>query len=331
MASVCKLNGVWRALIRRKGHDSISKRFPTRAAAEAWAREIEGQIDQGRSIQIRSKATIADLISTYRALRERSRPISDSSNEHYVLNTLAADLGEIRASALKVEDLVGFATKRRENGAGPYTINMDISKLGTVIRYAGEGLPDVVGAARPKLSYLGLIGGGGKRERRPTQDELDAILAALPERMADVVRFAVLTAMRRSEVVGLKWADLNEKKKTVVIRDRKHPRKKNGNDEEVPLLGTAWDLAKSQPDDDEAGRIFPLHPQTLSKAFKSTCDKLGIPDLHFHDLRHEGVSRMFEQGFAVQQVALVSGHKDWRHLARYTNLTPESLHDVLRK
>ena len=331
MASVCKLNGKWRALIRRKGHDSISKRFSTRAAAEAWAREIEGQIDQGRAVQVRTKSTIADLITTYRGLRERSRPIADSSNEHYVLKTLEADLGDIRASALSVEDLVGFATKRRDDGAGPYTVNMDISKLGTVMRYAGDGLPDVVGAARPKLSYLGLIGGGGKRDRRPTQDELDAVIAALPEPMADVVRFAVLTSMRRGEIIGLKWADLNAKKKTVIIRDRKHPRKKIGNDEEVPLLGAAWDLAKAQPTDDEDGRIFPLHPQTLSKAFKTMCDKLGIPDLHFHDLRHEGVSRMFEQGFAIQQVALVSGHKDWRHLARYTNLTPESLHEVVPK
>jgi site-specific recombinase XerD len=53
---------------------------------------------------------------------------------------------------------------------------------------------------------------------------------------------------------------------------------------------------------------------------------LGIIDLHFHDLRHEGTSKLFEEGYQIQQVALVTGHKDWRHLRRYTNLKPEDLH-----
>jgi site-specific recombinase XerD len=55
---------------------------------------------------------------------------------------------------------------------------------------------------------------------------------------------------------------------------------------------------------------------------------LSIPNLHFHDLRHEGTSRLFEEGFEIQQVALVTGHKDWRHLRRYTNLRPEDLHSA---
>ena len=66
------MNGEWRALIRRKDHESISKRFPTRAAARVWAREIEGQIDQGRTVQVLPKVTVADLISAYRGLRDRA-------------------------------------------------------------------------------------------------------------------------------------------------------------------------------------------------------------------------------------------------------------------
>ena len=69
-----------------------------------------------------------------------------------------------------------------------------------------------------------------------------------------------------------------------------------------------------------------LHEQTLSKYFRWACQALSIPDLHFHDLRHDGTSRLFEAGYQVQQVALVTGHKDWRHLRRYTNLRPEDLH-----
>jgi len=50
--------------------------------------------------------------------------------------------------------------------------------------------------------------------------------------------------------------------------------------------------------------------------------------LCFHDLRHEGTSRLFEAGFSIQQVATVTGHKDWRMLRRYTNLKPENLHKM---
>ena len=57
----------------------------------------------------------------------------------------------------------------------------------------------------------------------------------------------------------------------------------------------------------------------MSKYFREGCSALGIPDLHIHDLRHEGTSRLFEAGLPIQEVALVTGHKDWRHLRRYTN------------
>jgi integrase len=63
-------------------------------------------------------------------------------------------------------------------------------------------------------------------------------------------------------------------------------------------------------------------------AFHRTCKAIDIDDLCFHDLRHEGTSRLFEAGFSIQQVAMVTGHKDWRMLRRYTNLKPEDLHKM---
>jgi len=126
--------------------------------------------------------------------------------------------------------------------------------------------------------------------------------------------------------VALLHADVDRVKKLVLVRDRKDPRAKKGNDQWIPLLGDALAIIDRQPRTEGEGRIFPVHPQTLSKYFKAACDALGIVDLHFHDLRHEGTGRLFEDGFAVQEVALVTGHKSWAHLKRYTNLRPESLH-----
>lgn len=328
MASIVKIDGKWRALIRRKGHKPISKYFPTKGSALIWAADIEKQIEAGEVKPAESPDTVAKVIERYRTLRSKTRPILDTSTEHYTLKMLQKTLGHIVAAKLTVTDLTGWALARRDEGAGPYTINCDLSKLGTVFRYAGEGIPDIIGEARPKLSYLGLIGGGGLRERRPTDDELQRIYEWLEKHKSrkyrDFVEFSVLTAMRRGEVARIKWADLDLEKKMVLIRDRKDPRQKIGNDQWVPLLGASWDLVQAQPREDD--RIFPIHHQTMTGAFTMCCKELGIPDLHLHDMRHEGISAMFESGYAIQQVAVVSGHRSWNHLKRYTQIKPESLH-----
>jgi len=336
MASIIQIKGRWRAQVRRKGHPAYTETFGTKAEAERWARNVESQIDAGRRPEGRvvmgHAYLLRDVIQDYRRLRASSRPVADDSNEHYQLKRLAAHLGDLDALALSVDDLVGFCRSRSEDGAGPYTINMDVGKLGTVLRLVFGvkrlSVPDVVGQARPMLNHLGLIGGGGKRERRPNDDELSALLEWMARERgqvyADVIRFAVATAMRRSEICRVVWEDVDAERKLVLIRDRKHPRQKKANDEWVPLLNGAWELIHEQPT--RAGSIFPLSPYTVSKYFRHGCQALGIPDLQLRDMRHDGVSRLFEYGYQIQEVALVSGHKKWETMKRYTQLKPESLH-----
>lgn len=330
MASVTKVGDNWRALVRRKGHKTQCKTFPVKAQADAWARQREADIDRGILMAEPGKLTMASVIAAYRELRDASRPISDSSNTHYMLKRLKEGLGDKMAGNLGPQQLVDYARMRREEGAGPYTINMEIGTLGTVMRYAmiplRVTLPDVVAQSRPLLNHLGLIGGGGKRERRPLEDELQAILRELKQPYDDVVRFAVATATRRGEFCQVRWEHVDAAKRLLLIKDRKDPRQKKGNDQWIPLLGEAWDIVQRQPRKHGDDRIFPIHPQTITKYFHDACVKLDIPDLHLHDLRHEGTSRLFEQGYEIHQVSLVTGHKDWKNLKRYTNLKPEDLH-----
>jgi integrase len=289
-------------------------------------------MDQGSVVAEPSRLTVAQVLEAYAELREKTRPILDTSNEHYMLKALKAGLGEFVAASLTVDQLVSYAKSRREDGAGPYTVNMDLSKLGTAMRYGAAALrvqlPDVVAAARPTLNYLRLIGGGGKRERRPTEDELNAVLAYFTEhfgpRFRDAVEFSALTAMRRGEVTELKWADITDDTRMASVL-RKHPRKGKVL-ERVPILEPAWEVLQRQPRDGDF--VFPFGGSTLSKYFTRACRDLSIPDLHLHDLRHEGTSALFEQGYEIQQVALVTGHKDWRNLKRYANLRPEDVHNV---
>jgi integrase len=340
VASICKINDRWRALVRRKGFRTYCRTFATKAAAEGWARQVEGEIESGRvpkpQALLGRVMTVSVVIEEYRKLRDHARPISDASNEHYQLKRLDEGLGELDALALTPQQLVGYCRARADEGAGPYTCNMEISKLGTVMRYAGVALgvalPDVAGGARPLLHHLQLIGGGGKRERRPTEDELQAILAWLERErgvlFARIVRFALATTMRQGEIARLQRADVDAVKRLVLVRDRKHPRRKAGNNDWVPLLGDAWTVLQEQLATLVADEtlLWPISGKTVSKYFTEACRALAIPDLHFHDLRHDGTSRLFEEGYQIQQVALVTGHRDWRHLRRYANLKPEDLH-----
>lgn len=99
-----------------------------------------------------------------------------------------------------------------------------------------------------------------------------------------------------------------------------------GDDQWLPLLPTAWTVLQAQQKVEDEPRVFPIDGSPISKCFTEACRALKILDLHFHDLRHERRSRLFEEGYEIQEVALVTGHRDWRHLRRYTNLKPEGLH-----
>lgn len=77
------------------------------------------------------------------------------------------------------------------------------------------------------------------------------------------------------------------------------------------------------------GAVFPYNSKSVGTAFRRACVDVGIKDLHFHDLRHEATSRLFEVGLSIEQVSLVTGHKDWKMLRRYTHIRPETLHRIV--
>lgn len=332
MASIIKIGSRWRAQIRKAGQKSTSKTFATKAEALRWAAEMEN------STATATKLTVAELIQKYREQKDAAgKPIGKTSNTHYMLNNLASDefgLGPVKVQALSTDHLVKYCQVRLKT-IQPATANMEITQLGTVLRHSKSLLNlrigDVVGDARPTLRHYHLVATGKSRTRRPTAAELDAIYKALAERprlkhLRDILTIAIITGMRRGEICRIKWLDLDPVRKTVVIRDRKDPKKKQGNDQEIPLIGAAWDVIQAQPKKEVNGRIFPYSPVTVSNRFTEVCKDLGIEDLHLHDMRHEAISSLFEAGWHIPEVAAVSGHKDWRQLKRYTQIEPASLH-----
>lgn len=347
MATIRQLqSGHWQVQIRLKGRKA-SETFIRYDHAREWATDAEAQIDRGHAPsgrRARSAKTFCALINLHvDDMKDVGKPPGRSKSA--TLEMLRRELGTLKIGDLDRERLIRFGRDRAKEGAGPVTVGQDIGAIKLVLSHAAaiHGMDvsiEPVQLARIALKRLGLIGKGKERDRRPTEEELKGLFAHFdcnPRQfipMSRIIKFAIATAMRQEEICRVTWSDLNVQSKMLTIRDRKDPREKKGNDQRIPLLGVsgydAFGLIEEQRAirNNEDERIFPYVHKSAGTAFTRACKELAIEDLHFHDLRHEGTSRMFEAGFSIQQVALVTGHRDWKMLRRYTHLRPETLHTV---
>jgi integrase len=336
MASIIQRGGRWRALVRKAGIVRCAT-FSTRKAAQTWAGKIEGQAEQLRSSGvIAAHDSLAELIDRYRselyALKQWGR------SKDADLARLRRDLGHLKAADMTSRAVVEYFQKRSKEGAGGVTISAQIGYLHEVLKTA-RGLwhldvpVSAVQDAKMALSSAGMVTKSRARDRRVTDAELAALCKHFAAKdsdtpMCDIVRFCVGTGMRISDVCGLLWSDLNTKDRTIIVRNRKHPSQKIGNDQTIPLLAVkgidTYKLLTKQPKTSE--RCFPYNSRSVGTAFTRAVRALKLNDLHLHDLRHEAISRLFEAGYRIEQVALVSGHRDWAMLKRYTHVKAVDLH-----
>jgi integrase len=347
VATITRLkSGSWRVQVRRKG-TYVNETFLRRKDAEEWGLDIERRIDRQEPATTR-KSRDAQLFSALIALhRQDLKEVGKAMGRSKTASLAFLDerLGHLRLSELDRQRIIEFGRARALEGAGPVTVGIDLGYIKTILSHAAAVHGVVVSTepidlARIALGRLGLVGKGHERDRRPTQDELDRIISALERNIRHkipvgrIVRFAVATAMRQDEIARVEWRDFDTKSRMLLIRDRKDPRKKKGNDQRIPLLDVsgydACNIIEEQGrfSNIREGRIFPYNGRSVGTAFRRQCRQLKIDDLHFHDLRHEGTSRLFEAGFSIEQVALVTGHRDWKMLRRYTHLKPETLHSI---
>ena len=338
-------SGNWRVQIRRK-NNYVSESFRRYCDAEEWALAVERKIDLGESPTKRARidpTTLSHLIDLHvEDMKEVNQ--APRRSKAFTLEALKKKLGKVKVKDITRERVIQFGKDRAKEGAGAVTISMDIGYLKLVVSHAAavHGIAvqvEPIDLARIALKRLGLVGKGRERDRRPTQDELDRLIEYFETNLrqlipvARIIRFAVATAMRQDEICRILWEDIDPENRTVIVRDRKDPRSKVGNHQRVPLLDhtgfDAWSiLCEQKPFAGRSIRVFPYNSKSVSVAFTRACQHLKIRDLRFHDMRHEATTRLFEAGFAIEQVALVTGHRDWKMLKRYTNLRPEHLHRV---
>ena len=144
--------------------------------------------------------------------------------------------------------------------------------------------------------------------------------------MIAVMEFAALTSLRQEEICELEIDDIDLDRRTMLVRDRKHPTDKKGNHSVVPILDDFVEPILKAAGGRKRGKLFPYNHRSVSASFTRACQALGIENLRFHDLRHTATTDLFARELDIESGALFTGHKDWKTLRRYTHINPESVH-----
>lgn len=323
MAVVQKRGEKYRVLIRKAGHKPVSKTFATKAVAERWARETEVEMDAGKFTP--DKTALGDVIEEYiRRMGQIGKPTP--KGKRLCLLRIAKELKDTQLDQLTAPVLIDWASKLpvKPGTRQQYIIYFRTALTGAKTLWKARPRMDEFEEAAEFMRMHGITAESDRRDRRVTDEEIEAVVAAYPAKMPfhDILRFQVASCFRLGETCRLRWDDINEADRTVLIRQRKHPKKKR--DEWAPLLDEAWDIVQRQPR--RGPLIFPYRCDTISAAMNKAAERAGVEDIHTHDLRHEGISRRFEQGYDLTEVQLCSGHKDLKMLQRYTHLRPADLH-----
>jgi integrase len=305
-----------------------SRTFDRKPAAKAW---IEGR-----------EKTLAAPGALDRAKLDKNDPPLSAAIDRYIAES-EKEMGKTKAQVLRT--IKGMPIGAKKCSAVDTEVICDFAKsLTSAPQTKGNylsHLSSVFTVARPMWKYpldrqamddalvvlrrMGIISKSDERDRRPTLDELDRLMVhfgVVRKRRPDsvpmqkIIAFAIFSTRRQEEISRITWKDLESGR--IMVRDMKHPGEKAGNDTWCDLVPEAEAIIRSMPK--EGAEIFPAESKTISAAFTRACQFLDIEDLHFHDLRHEGISRLFEMGWNIPHAAAVSGHRSWASLKRYTHL-----------
>lgn len=326
--------------VRKKGHPTQTKTFKTMTDAEKWARMIEVEMDRGVFVS-RAEAEntiLAEALDRYaREVTPRKKGAERELDR--IKRWKARPIAKRIMASVRGKDIADFRDAERKRGLAENSIRLEIALLSHIFETARTewGMESLSNPCRS----IRLPAGSNQRERRLEAGELDYLLKAMHTNCrnaaaAPAVEFAVETAMRQSEILGLEWDRIDIKKRIAVLQDTK-----NGERRIVPLSTRAVAVLQSLPRPIDGGRIFPITQDALIRAFSRSCTQgrdmyeedvdqkapAGfLENLRFHDLRHEATSRLFESGkFDMMEVATITGHKTLHMLKRYTHLKAEDL------
>ena len=279
---------------------SIAKSFSSPVLARAWRKRTQAEIElngfpvPGKELQV---PTVSELLV---ARLTKDTHLGRSAQQQLRFLAEHAFWQAKRISELETSDIVCFAEAMIEEDRLPQTVAGYMTMLAKTLKRARvRGLAVPSNVVEDGMSILWdekILARSSKRERRPTLPELDRVLTELMTNkrqklpVAKIAVFALFSTRRIDEICRMRWDDLNEVESKILIRKMKHPTKKATNDVTVSIPPEAMRIIQSMPRNGEFS--FPFKSRSVGTAFRRHCTAAGIVDLHFHDLRHEGISRL---------------------------------------
>ena len=321
MATIRKHRDKWQVRIRRAGLRPLSKSFTARKDAAEWGRQMEVKADRAdlpTDPKILERITLGDLVRRYiETVTPRKKT---AATETIVLNAFRArKICSKRLSEIRTEDFSAYRDQRLRT-IKPTSLKRELTPvrhLFEVARYEW-GLP----LKDNPLHGLKLKAPDQRRERRLLNGEWERLLEAARRCrnpwIEPIMRLALATGMRRGELLTIEDKQIDFERRSLLIKETK-----NGTSRTIPLTREAISILEKLPRGQ--GRKFPITGNAFRLAWEHLRDRADLGDLHFHDLRHEAISRFFELGLNPPEVALISGHRDMRQLFRYTHPLREGI------
>jgi integrase len=326
MATFEPRSGNHRAVIRRKGYPTLKKTFKRKVDAEKWARSVENEMDRGVFISRKEaeNTTLSELLDRY--AHEISELKKGVIQELSIIKILKeTDLAKMYISTIQSKHLAKYRDELLQEGLKPHTIKRRFSLLSHLFTIAIKewGIEGIENQVKKIIIHTK----PNSRTRRLLESEEANFLEYAKKHNQTIYNYIILSlefATRRGELNGIKWEHIELEKRIIHLYDTK-----NEHDRDIPISIKAKEILENMKRN-ESGKLFDYKKDSASQAFSRICKRLGIINLRLHDLRHEGVSRLFEKDFNVMEAASVSGHKDLRSLKRYTHLKAENLVEKMR-
>jgi integrase len=319
MATIRKLRGRWQAQVRRRGVPPRAKSFDKRTDADRWARDLEAEADRSGWVadtRVAEKTTLGELLGRY--ANEVTPAKRGAASEKARINSIVrCPIAHRTLARLTGSDLATYRDERLKC-VGPATVVRELSTVSHAIDIATREWSLWLPRNPVKLVRRPQVPRG--RTRRLKHGEEQLLLSACERGRTPLLKsliiLAIESAMRRGELLQLRWehVDLKLCVAHLVLT-------KNGDSRDVPLSRRAIQtLQELRAEGLKHECVFPMTGDAVRHAFEHLRVRAGMPDFRFHDLRHEAISRLFEKGLNVAEVAAISGHKEFKVLQRYTHL-----------
>lgn len=316
MATYRKRNNKWQARIQLCSGPTQARTFLRLTDAKHWAQQIEINYQQGlHSIP-------PEPITLFEALQRYQRTVSVHKKrakiEGYRIKAwLESTLSHLKLEHLKTYHLAQWRDDKIQLGFKANTIRLHLAVLSHLYNVAKSEwgyeqlMNPVKHLARPKLPKV--------RETRVTNEDIARLIEnTTSPLLPSMIQMALYTGMRRSELVKLEWADVYWDKQLIHLKDTK-----NGEERFIPLTEKSAVVLKKMNKIND--RVFNITEHAVTVAFTRAIKRSQLTHMSFHTLRHEAITRFFEMGLTIPEVASISGHKSWSMLRRYTHLQSKSL------